>query len=176
MLRHPPVAPNETLCSLIPLLSNCCIVLTMKLSPNRLALCRKLAAKEQAARVAKFKRGDGVQTKRVSDKKLRGHLQHAERLSTEAAVAAAKTDEWLLPAEAGTLEAEGMEETWRFQQVGDEDSTVLLYQNSASRKGDAVSAAMTVDDISITLANQASGGVSFVAVTAILVPRRCVHF
>ena len=44
-------------------------------------------------------------------------MQHAERLSTEAAVAAAKTDEWLLPAEAGTLEAEGMERTWRFSQV-----------------------------------------------------------
>lgn len=44
-------------------------------------------------------------------------MQHAERLSSEAAVAAAKTDEWLLPAEAGTLEAEGMERTWRFSQV-----------------------------------------------------------
>ena len=39
-------------------------------------------------------------------------------MSSEAAVAAAKTDEWLLPAEAGTLEAEGMERTWRFSQVG----------------------------------------------------------
>jgi hypothetical protein len=44
-------------------------------------------------------------------------MQHTERLNSEAAVAAAKTDEWLLPAEAGTLEAEGMERTWRFSQV-----------------------------------------------------------
>lgn len=44
-------------------------------------------------------------------------MRHTERLSSEAAVAAAKTDEWLLPAEAGTLEAEGMERTWRFSQV-----------------------------------------------------------
>ena len=29
---------------------------------------------------------------------------------------AAKVNEWLLPEEAGSLEAEGMEETWRFQQ------------------------------------------------------------
>lgn len=49
-------------------------------------------------------------------------MQHAERLSSEAAVAAAKTDEWLLPAEAGTLEAEGMERTWRFSQVCREPS------------------------------------------------------
>lgn len=53
----------------------------------------------------------------ISDKKLKGKMRHTERLSSEAAVAAAKTDEWLLPAEAGTLEAEGMERTWRFSQV-----------------------------------------------------------
>lgn len=53
----------------------------------------------------------------IADKKLKGRMQHTERLNSEAAVAAAKTDEWLLPAEAGTLEAEGMERTWRFSQV-----------------------------------------------------------
>ena len=53
----------------------------------------------------------------INDKKLRGKIQHTERLSSEAALAAAKTDQWLLPAEAGTLEAEGMERTWRFSQV-----------------------------------------------------------
>lgn len=53
----------------------------------------------------------------ISDKKLKGKMQHAERLSSEAALTAAKTDDWLLPAEAGTLEAEGMERTWRFSQV-----------------------------------------------------------
>jgi len=34
----------------------------------------------------------------------------------EAQESAAKVDEWLLPAEAGSLEAEGMERTWRFSQ------------------------------------------------------------
>ena len=53
----------------------------------------------------------------INDKKLKGKMRHTERLNSEAAVAAAKTDEWLLPAEAGTLEAEGMEQTWRFSQV-----------------------------------------------------------
>ena len=53
----------------------------------------------------------------INDKKLKGKMRHTERLNSEAATAAAKTDEWLLPAEAGTLEAEGMERTWRFSQV-----------------------------------------------------------
>ena len=53
----------------------------------------------------------------ITDKKLKGKMRHTERLNSEAAVAAAKTDEWLLPAQAGTLEAEGMERTWRFSQV-----------------------------------------------------------
>jgi len=34
----------------------------------------------------------------------------------EATASAAQADEWLLPAEAGGLEAEGMERTWRFKQ------------------------------------------------------------
>ena len=54
----------------------------------------------------------------IADKKLKGRLQHVERLAQEAAEAAARAEEWLLPAEAGGLEAEGMEQTWRFQQVG----------------------------------------------------------
>ena len=54
-------------------------------------------------------------------------MRHTERLSSEAAVAAAKTDEWLLPAEAGTLEAEGMERTWRFSQV---DTLYALHSTS----------------------------------------------
>lgn len=53
----------------------------------------------------------------ITDKKLKGKMRHTERLSSEAAVAAAKTDDWLLPAEAGLLEADGMERTWRFSQV-----------------------------------------------------------
>ena len=62
----------------------------------------------------------------ISDKKLKGKMQHTERLNSEAAVAAAKTDEWLLPAEAGTLEAEGMERTWRFSQVAKRCVRIML--------------------------------------------------
>ena len=45
------------------------------------------------------------------------HGRHAERLATEAAEKAARAEEWLLPSEPGTLEAEGMERTWRFKQA-----------------------------------------------------------
>ena len=63
------------------------------------------------------KLSESVFSLQIADKKLKGRMQHTERLNSEAAVAAAKTGEWLLPAEAGTLEAEGMERTWRFSQV-----------------------------------------------------------
>jgi U3 small nucleolar RNA-associated protein 7 len=52
----------------------------------------------------------------IEDKKLKGKLRYSERVVREAQAAAAKVDEWLLPAEAGGLEAEGMERTWRFTQ------------------------------------------------------------
>lgn len=39
------------------------------------------------------------------------------RLFKDAQRAAAAVDDWLLPAAAGSLEAEGMERTWRFQQA-----------------------------------------------------------
>ncbi|KAL3140161.1 hypothetical protein ABBQ38_004438 [Trebouxia sp. C0009 RCD-2024] len=86
--------------------------------------------KELNQKVAKFKRGEPIQIKQISDKKLKGKMRHTERLSSEAAVAAAKTDEWLLPAEAGTLEAEGMERTWRFSQAAVVDEVEI----GASRK------------------------------------------
>lgn len=53
----------------------------------------------------------------IEDKKLKGKLRYTERLVGEAQAAAAKVDEWLLPAEPGELEAEGMERTWRFSQA-----------------------------------------------------------
>lgn len=52
----------------------------------------------------------------IEDKKLKGKLRHSERVVSEAQAAAAKVDEWLLPRDAGELEAEGMERTWRFSQ------------------------------------------------------------
>lgn len=54
--------------------------------------------------------------KGIQDKKLRGKVKYTERLASDAQFLAAKADEWLLPAEAGSLEAEGMERTYRFKQ------------------------------------------------------------
>ncbi|EIE26391.1 WD40 repeat-like protein [Coccomyxa subellipsoidea C-169] len=71
---------------------------------------------ETAQRMAKFKRGAAVATRAIADKKLKGQLRHSEKLAAEAAYKAAKAEQWLLPEEAGTLEAEGLERTWRFSQ------------------------------------------------------------
>ena len=68
--------------------------------------------------MAKFKRGAAVATRAIADKKLKGQLRHSEKLAAEAAYNAAKAEQWLLPEEGGTLEAEGLERTWRFSQVG----------------------------------------------------------
>ncbi len=54
-----------------------------------------------------MKRGPGVQVKKLKDKKLRGKLKHAEAVYKQAQAQAIKANEWLLPAEAGYLEAEG---------------------------------------------------------------------
>lgn len=52
----------------------------------------------------------------LDDKKLKGRLKYTESVIRDAQLQAAKVDAWLLPEEAGSLEAEGMERTWRFQQ------------------------------------------------------------
>jgi hypothetical protein len=52
----------------------------------------------------------------IEDKKLKGRLRYSEKVVADAQAAAAKVEEWLLPGEAGELEAEGMERTWRFSQ------------------------------------------------------------
>ena len=80
-------------------------------------MLRRREDKDVAARRAKFIRGEPVATRKLQDKKLRGQLRHSEALAKQAVEAAAKTDAWLLPAEGGELEAEGMERTWRFSQV-----------------------------------------------------------
>jgi len=43
----------------------------------------------------------------VGDRKLKGKLRYGERLIAESSQAGAKIGEWLAPAEAGALEAEG---------------------------------------------------------------------
>lgn len=72
---------------------------------------------ELKKRVAKFSRGTAPALKGIKDRKLKGELRHAERMTSDATLAAAKVDAWLLPEAAGSLEAEGMERTWRFAQV-----------------------------------------------------------
>jgi hypothetical protein len=46
----------------------------------------------------------------VSDRKLKGQLKHTERLYKEANKTAARVNQWLAPADAGFLEAEGEQE------------------------------------------------------------------
>jgi U3 small nucleolar RNA-associated protein 7 len=65
--------------------------------------------------VAKFQRGEVVPTKRIADHKVRGQVSKSEYLAQEAAIRAAKS-EILQPHEAGFLEAEGMEKTFKFTQ------------------------------------------------------------
>jgi U3 small nucleolar RNA-associated protein 7 len=72
-------------------------------------------AKALGADVAKFQRGESVPTKRIADQKTRGEMGRSEWMAQEAAVRAAKS-EILQPHEAGFLEAEGMEKTFKFTQ------------------------------------------------------------
>ncbi|DBA04813.1 TPA: hypothetical protein N0F65_004450 [Lagenidium giganteum] len=53
--------------------------------------------------------------KRIRDKKLKGSLERASSKHQEAAISAAKS-EILLPSQAGFLEAEGLEKTYKFTQ------------------------------------------------------------
>lgn len=66
----------------------------------------------------------------IDDKKLKGRLRYTEGVVRDAQSQAAKVDEWLLPNEAGGLEAEGMERTWRFQQ----QAIVKAAEAGAARK------------------------------------------
>lgn len=81
------------------------------------------AARERAARRELNRRkstyardgGRRLPTKRIADKKLRRELRASERRVDEATESAARA-EVLLAEEAGTMEAEGVERTWRFSQ------------------------------------------------------------
>ena len=68
-------------------------------------------------RLAKFSRAGKAPTRRLADRKLKAQLQYGERLASEAAVAAARADEWLLPHDTGGIEVEGMERTYQLKQV-----------------------------------------------------------
>ncbi len=66
--------------------------------------------------VEKYSRGDGVPRKSIKDVKLRGRTAREEAKHKQTAEHAAKA-EILQPYEAGHLEAEGMERTYKFTQA-----------------------------------------------------------
>ncbi|PNW74954.1 hypothetical protein CHLRE_12g502800v5 [Chlamydomonas reinhardtii] len=78
---------------------------------------RKKKLDPDVAETAKrLKRGPGVDLKSITDKKLKGKLRRAENVFAASQKKAVQISEWLLPASAGALEAEGVERTWNFKQ------------------------------------------------------------
>lgn len=78
----------------------------------------KLSAEELAERAAakdKYGRGDAVNVKAVKDRKLRGNLKKLEYKFKDAAMQA-KDAELLLQEDAGYIETEGMERTFKLTQ------------------------------------------------------------
>lgn len=71
---------------------------------------------KKPSKISKFSRGEAVATRAIHDKKLKGKLRHTERITRAAQAAATKVERWLLTEDVGTLEAEGLEQTWRFKQ------------------------------------------------------------
>jgi U3 small nucleolar RNA-associated protein 7 len=70
-----------------------------------------------ARRALERAKDDAAYLASLTDKKLRGQLQHVEGVYAGAAVTAARAGEWLLPNDEGALEADGeLERTWRLQQ------------------------------------------------------------
>eukprot|EP00128_Syssomonas_multiformis_P001722 Colp12_sorted_trinity150504_noHs@31768 len=72
--------------------------------------------KELLEKMKKYQRGEKIKkVKQIEDKKLRGNLKKTEKKFKDAATRAAQS-EILLTEEAGYLEAEGMEKTFKFTQ------------------------------------------------------------
>ncbi|GLI58833.1 hypothetical protein VaNZ11_000597 [Volvox africanus] len=92
---------------------------------------RKIVFDSDAKETAKrLKRGPGVNLKSITDKKLKGKLRRAEAVFSSSQKKAAQISEWLLPATAGTLVAEGIERTWNFKQ----EDIVQAVDVTAARK------------------------------------------
>jgi len=72
--------------------------------------------KKKASSSSASYRNVPVATRGITDKKLKGKLKYSERIVRQAQENAAKVNDWLLPETAGSLEAEGLEETWRYKQ------------------------------------------------------------
>ena len=72
--------------------------------------CRRLLSPEDADRAKRIKRGPALEPKELKaldDKKLKGALKRTEAVFQQAQKKAIKVNEWLLPSDAGYLEAEG---------------------------------------------------------------------
>ncbi|CAA7059951.1 unnamed protein product [Microthlaspi erraticum] len=80
--------------------------------PDEQEIDVELEAKEQ-----KYRRGKGADLEKVKDKKQKTQLAKREQLFEKSAKSAAKIEKWLLPAESGYLETEGLEKTWRIKQT-----------------------------------------------------------
>ncbi|XP_023642484.1 probable U3 small nucleolar RNA-associated protein 7 [Capsella rubella] len=81
---------------------------------------------ELETKVKKYLRGEGANLETLEDKKLKTHLASREKLYGKSAKAAAKIEKWLLPAEAGYLETDGLEKTWRVKQTDIANEVDLL--------------------------------------------------
>ncbi|KAJ3155018.1 Small subunit (SSU) processome component [Geranomyces variabilis] len=90
--------------------------------------------RKQAAASKKYDRAGttSIPLRSVNDKKLKSKLKSTEKTSRQAALQAAQA-EFLLPQEAGYLEAEGMEKTWKFTQAQMKDAVDL---NTSSKMFD----------------------------------------
>ncbi|WJX13923.1 hypothetical protein P8452_04257 [Trifolium repens] len=71
---------------------------------------------ELERRSKKYLRGEGADLKGLKDKKLRGQIVAREKLYGQTAIAAAKTEKWIMPSEAGYIEPEGIEKTYTIKQ------------------------------------------------------------
>ena len=85
-------------------------------SGKRRRFAPKPAKSDVGRRLKSYKRGDSLDTSGLDDKKLKGHLKKRQRQSHQAAFKSAMA-EILLPSEAGFLEAEGIEKTFKFKQA-----------------------------------------------------------
>ena len=80
------------------------------------AEAQKAYDKDIKERTKKYRVGERVSTKHVSDKKVKAALKETQNLAEEAARAAAKHERWLANEEPGVLEADEGEKTYQYQQ------------------------------------------------------------
>lgn len=85
-------------------------------APRRLINTKHKSNNERVKHVGKYIRGRGVSLRGIRDKNLKGSLQRAYEKHKLAAESAAKS-EILLPDQAGFLEAEGLEKTYKVTQL-----------------------------------------------------------